>query len=52
MVDIAARTFSTTRPVGVTFPVVLVPSQFGTYLGFIENASIIIDNTVAWQRVT
>jgi putative ABC transport system permease protein len=31
--------------VGVTFSVVLVFAQFGIYLGFMRNASIIIDNT-------
>ena len=31
--------------IGVTFSVVLVFSQFGIYLGFMKNASIIIDNT-------
>src|SRR5262252_9156956 len=31
--------------VGVTFSVVLVFSQFGIYLGFMRNASIVIDNT-------
>ena len=31
--------------IGVTFSVVLVFAQFGIYLGFMRNASIIIDNT-------
>jgi len=51
MVDIARKNllhdktrFAITL-VGVTFSVVLVFSQFGIYLGFMRNASIIIDNT-------
>jgi putative ABC transport system permease protein len=33
--------------VGVTFSVVLIFAQFGIYLGFMQNASIIIDKTDA-----
>jgi len=51
MVDIARKNLLHDRTrfaitvVGVTFSVVLIFSQFGIYLGFMENASIIIDNT-------
>lgn len=51
MVDIARKNLFHDRTrffitvVGVTFSVTLVFSQFGIYLGFMENASIIIDNT-------
>ncbi|MBI1848187.1 MAG: ABC transporter permease [Candidatus Rokubacteria bacterium] len=38
--------------VGVTFSVVLIFAQVGIYLGFIENASIIIDNTDAEIWIT
>ena len=38
--------------IGVTFSVVLIFSQFGIYLGFMENASIIIDNTQADMWIT
>jgi putative ABC transport system permease protein len=51
MVDIARKNlfhdktrFAITL-VGVTFSVVLVFSQFGIFLGFMRNASIVIDNT-------
>lgn len=53
MVDIARKNLFHDRTrfiitvVGVTFSVVLIFSQFGIYLGFMENASIIIDNTQA-----
>ena len=53
MVDIARKNLLHDRTrfiitvVGVTFSVVLIFSQFGIYLGFMENASIIIDNTQA-----
>jgi len=53
MVDIARKNLFHDRTrfiitvVGVTFSVVLIFSQFGIYLGFMENASIIIDNTRA-----
>jgi putative ABC transport system permease protein len=53
MVDIARRNLLHDKTrflitlVGVTFSVVLIFSQFGIYLGFMGNASIIIDNTVA-----
>ncbi|HXG03284.1 MAG TPA: ABC transporter permease [Candidatus Binatia bacterium] len=51
MVDIARKNLLHDRVrflitvVGVTFSVVLIFSQFGIYLGFMQNASIIIDNT-------
>lgn len=51
MVDIARKNLFHDKTrflitlVGVTFSVVLVFSQFGIYLGFMRNASIIIDNT-------
>jgi putative ABC transport system permease protein len=51
MVDIARKNLLHDRTrflitvIGVTFSVTLVFSQFGIYLGFMENASIIIDNT-------
>jgi len=38
--------------VGVTFAVVLIFAQIGTYLGFIKNAAIIIDNVDADIWVT
>ena len=53
MVDIARKNLLHDRTrflitvVGVTFSVVLIFSQFGIYLGFMENASIIIDSTRA-----
>jgi putative ABC transport system permease protein len=53
MVDIARKNLLHDRVrflitvVGVTFSVVLIFSQFGIYLGFMQNASIIIDNTDA-----
>ena len=53
MVDIARKNLFHDRTrfaitvIGVTFSVVLIFSQFGIYLGFMENASIIIDNTKA-----
>jgi len=53
MVDIARKNLLHDRTrflitvIGVTFSVVLIFSQFGIYLGFMENASIIIDNTRA-----
>src|SRR5688572_13471650 len=53
MVDIARKNLLHDRTrflitvIGVTFSVVLIFSQFGIYLGFMENASIIIDNTQA-----
>jgi putative ABC transport system permease protein len=53
MVDIARKNLFYDRTrlvitvVGVTFSVVLVFAQFGIYLGFMQNASIIIDNTEA-----
>lgn len=53
MVDIARKNLFYDRTrlaitvVGVTFSVVLVFAQFGIYLGFMQNASIIIDNTPA-----
>jgi putative ABC transport system permease protein len=53
MVDIARKNLFHDRTrfaitvIGVTFSVVLIFSQFGIYLGFMENASIIIDNTRA-----
>jgi putative ABC transport system permease protein len=58
MVDIARKNLFHDRTrflitiVGVTFSVVLIFSQFGIYLGFMENASIIIDNTQADIWVT
>jgi len=58
MVDIARKNLLHDRTrfiitvVGVTFSVVLIFSQFGIYLGFMENASIIIDNTQADIWVT
>jgi putative ABC transport system permease protein len=58
MVDIARKNLFHDRTrfiitvVGVTFSVVLIFSQFGIYLGFMENASIIIDNTLADIWVT
>src|SRR5215471_14662408 len=51
MVDIARKNLLHDKTrffitvVGVTFSVVLVFSQFGIYLGFMRNASLIIDNT-------
>ncbi len=51
MVDIARKNLFHDKTrflitlIGVTFSVVLVFSQFGIYLGFMRNASIIIDNT-------
>jgi putative ABC transport system permease protein len=51
MVDIARKNLFHDKTrflitlVGVTFSVVLVFAQFGIYLGFMRNASIIIDNT-------
>lgn len=51
MVDIASKNLFHDKTrflitlIGVTFSVVLVFSQFGIYLGFMKNASIIIDNT-------
>jgi putative ABC transport system permease protein len=51
MVDIARKNLLHDKArflitlIGVTFSVVLVFSQFGIYLGFMRNASIIIDNT-------
>ncbi len=51
MVDIARKNLLHDRTrflitvVGVTFSVVLIFAQFGIYLGFMQNASIIIDNT-------
>ena len=51
MVDIALKNLLHDRTrffitlVGVTFSVVLVFSQFGIYIGFMRNASIIIDHT-------
>ena len=51
MVDIARKNLLHDRTrflitlIGVTFSVVLVFSQFGIYLGFMKNASIIIDHT-------
>jgi putative ABC transport system permease protein len=51
MVDIARKNLLHDRVrflitvVGVTFSVVLIFAQFGIYLGFMQNASIIIDNT-------
>ena len=51
MVDIARKNLLHDKTrfiitlIGVTFSVVLVFSQFGIYLGFMRNASIIIDNT-------
>ena len=53
MVDIARKNLFHDRTrflitvIGVTFSVVLIFSQFGIYLGFMQNASIIIDNTKA-----
>jgi putative ABC transport system permease protein len=53
MVDIARKNLFHDRTrfaitvVGVTFSVVLIFAQFGLYLGFMQNASIIIDNTDA-----
>ena len=53
MIDIATKNLIHDRTrfaitvIGVTFSVVLIFSQFGIYLGFMENASIIIDNTRA-----
>lgn len=53
MVDIARmnllhdRTRFVITVVGVTFSVVLIFAQFGIYFGFMQNASIIIDNTAA-----
>ena len=53
MVDIARKNLFYDRTrlaitvVGVTFSVVLIFAQIGIYLGFMQNASIIIDNTVA-----
>ena len=58
MVDIARKNLFHDKTrfiitvVGVTFSVVLIFSQFGIYLGFMENASIIIDNTQADIWVT
>ena len=58
MVDIARKNLFHDRTrflitvVGVTFSVVLIFSQFGIYLGFMENASIIIDNTRADLWIT
>lgn len=51
MVDIALKNLLHDKArflitlVGVTFSVVLVFSQFGIYIGFMRNASIIIDHT-------
>jgi putative ABC transport system permease protein len=51
MVDIARKNLLHDKTrfvitlIGVTFSVVLVFSQIGIYLGFMRNASIIIDNT-------
>src|SRR5437016_5015665 len=53
MVDIARKNLLHDRTrflitvVGVTFSVVLILAQIGIYLGFMQNASIIIDNTAA-----
>ena len=33
--------------IGVTFSVVLIFAQVGIYLGFMQNASVVIDNTDA-----
>jgi ABC-type antimicrobial peptide transport system permease subunit len=51
MVDIARKNLFHDKTrlaitvVGITFSVVLIFAQFGLYLGFMRNASIIIDNT-------
>jgi putative ABC transport system permease protein len=53
MVDIARKNLFHDRTrfiitvVGVTFSVVLIFAQLGIYLGFMRNASVIIDNTDA-----
>jgi putative ABC transport system permease protein len=53
MVDIARKNLFHDKTrlvitvVGITFSVVLIFAQFGLYLGFMRNASIIIDNTDA-----
>jgi putative ABC transport system permease protein len=53
MVEIALRNLFHDRTrfvitvIGVTFSVVLIFAQIGIYLGFMENASIIIDHTPA-----
>ncbi len=53
MVDIASKNLFHDRSrfiitvVGVTFSVVLIFAQLGIYLGFMQNASVIIDNTDA-----
>jgi putative ABC transport system permease protein len=53
MVDIARKNLLHDRTrflitlVGVTFSVVLIFAQLGIYLGFMQNASVIIDNTDA-----
>ena len=53
MVDIARKNLFHDRTrfiitvVGVTFSVVLIFAQLGIYLGFMQNASVIIDNTDA-----
>lgn len=53
MVDIARKNLLHDKTrfvitvVGVTFSVVLIFAQFGIYLGFMQNASIIVDNTDA-----
>jgi putative ABC transport system permease protein len=53
MVDIASKNLFHDRTrfaitlVGITFSVVLIFSQIGIYLGFMRNASVIIDNTSA-----
>ena len=58
MVDIARKNLFHDRTrfiitvIGVTFSVVLIFSQFGIYLGFMVNASIIIDNTQAEIWIT
>jgi putative ABC transport system permease protein len=58
MVDIARKNLLHDKTrfvitlVGVTFSVILIFAQFGIYLGFMRNASIIIDNTPVDMWIT